>query len=265
MKNLFLTVLGAGLLGCSGDVETTTPPKGDPFSTDPGTTVVIGAGDGGQVITPDADGCFDVDGTCLPEAQQCAENEKADIIVDANGKVLEVVCYPADSTPPPVSESGDVALGNENGGVVSVDGNDDGTDVEGDVSAEGNNVVVYGQGAGVSVIGGSVSAVGNNFALRGVRVLGDVVVDGNNAALVLSVFEGSVTITGNNTVIAESTFLGPVTMTGNNSVVVTCRFAANPAIVGDNTVCESNFTGADTSGDKLLSAEEAAAPLVCQK
>lgn len=72
------------------------------------------------------------------------------------GKVVDVVCYPANSSPPVIEEKGDVTLGqNENKAVVAIDGAADGVDIAGNVTSAGNNVVVYGEGPAVSVIGGT--------------------------------------------------------------------------------------------------------------
>lgn len=233
------TTLGA----CGGD--DLTPGSGDTpdkFGSGKGVTTVVGDGKGGSAfVTPDGkDGCVDIAGECVKPQDECGPDARADVIVDAAGKVIEVICYPDEGTPPTVDENGDVDLDKKNKGSVSVDGDDDGVDIEGDVTSAGNNVVVYGEGPDVSVIGGSVTATGNNFVLRGVTVKGGVNITANNGAIVLSVIEGDVVYTGNNFVMAETIVLGNVRITGNNAKLVGNSVAGTITIDGKESICDGN-------------------------
>lgn len=92
-------------------------------------------------------------GQCV-DAKACASGERRDVVVDSSGKVVAVVCYPGDSAPPVIDAQGDVNLDkNQNNGVVALDGNADGVDIAGNVTATGNNVTVYGHGADVPLEG----------------------------------------------------------------------------------------------------------------
>jgi hypothetical protein len=263
---IFGTVFAAlFVLACGGD-EDAQAPAGDntPYTSDPNKTVVVGGGA--------APGAAQASGACvnLPsgqcaDAKQCSAGERRDVIIDSSGKVVSVVCYPANSAPPTIDSQGDVNLSkNDNNGVVAVDGANDGVDVAGDVSASGNNVVVYGEGPGVSVIGGSVASTGNNFSLRGVTVKKDVHVQGNNATLVLCVIEGNVILEGNNNVIADCSILGNVEIRGNNNVLVANEIAGSVSFVDDkNTVCDGNVAWTDTNANKLLDPGESGAAITC--
>lgn len=254
--------------GCGGD-SGTAPPPGDnsAYTSDPGKTVVVGgtsaaAPNGAQTGT----GCVTLpSGQCV-EAKSCGAGERRDVVVDSAGKVVAVVCYPADSTPPVIDAQGNVDLGkNENGGVVAVDDKADGVDIAGNVTAAGNNVTVYGHGADVSVIGGGVTATGNNFALRGVTVQGNVEVGGgNNATLVLCVIQGNVHIVGNNNVIANCDILGDVVIEGVNNTLV-ANHIGGTITLGDakNQVCDGNLKWSDANGNKTFEAGEAGAALEC--
>lgn len=255
--------------GCGGD-NAAAPPPGDnsAYTSDPGKTVVVGgsgstAPSGAQTGT----GCVTLpSGECV-EAKSCGAGERRDVVVDSAGKVVAVVCYPADATPTVIDAQGNVDLGkNQNGGVVAVDDKADGIDITGNVTAAGNNVTVYGHGADVSVIGGSVSATGNNFAMRGVTVQGNVEVGGNNAALVLCVIHGNVHIVGNNNVIANCDVLGDIVIEGVNNTLVGNHVGGTISI-GDakNQVCDGNVKWNDTNANKTFEVGEAGAALTCSQ
>jgi len=165
-----------------------------------------------------------------------------------------------------VNSEGSVELGKtQNNGVVAIDSKDDGIDIKGNVTAAGNNVVVYGEGAAVSIIGGNVEATGNNFSLRGVTVKGNVhVVVGNDATLVRCVIEGNVLFEGNSNVIADCSILGKVEMRGVNNVLVANEIGGGVSVGEDkNTVCDGNVAWNDANANKLLDPGETGVPIQC--
>jgi hypothetical protein len=262
---LLVTSLAAVVVACGSESPPPAEGNNTPYTSDPNKTVVIGAGAESVQTTP-AGGCVTLpSGECVTPNKTCKEGERTDVVVDSGGKIVAVVCYPASSTPTQVDEKGNVELGKENKGVVALDGVADGVDIEGNVTSTGNNVTVYGQGAGVSVIGGNVVAEGNNFALRGVTVKGDVTISGgNNAALVLCVIEGNVHITGNNNVIADCSILGNILIEGVNNVLVSNQIGGTISIPdAKNTVCDGNVKWTDANSNKLLDPGESGAALTC--
>lgn len=211
------------------------------FGSGKGVTTVIGDGKGGTAyVTPGEDDCLELFDECIKPQEKCGDDARADVIVDSEGKVIEVVCYPGEEAPPTVEEDGDVDLGKKNKGGVAVDGADDGVDIAGNVTSNGNNVTVYGEGADVSIIGGNVSASGNNFALRGVTVKGSVDITANNGTIVLSVIEGDVVYNGNNFVMAETVVLGNVKITGNNAKLLGNSVAGTIEVIGKESICDGN-------------------------
>ncbi len=258
-----LVLVASILVACGEENEPIPPGDNTAYTSDPNKTVVIG---------PQGSGTAQASGDCvrLPSgecanAKQCAPGERRDVILDSTGKVVGVVCYPANSSPPTAESEGDVDLDkNANGGVIAVDGAADGVDIKGNVTAAGNNVVVYGEGAGVSVIGGNVDAGGNNFALRGVTVQGNVHVVGNNATLVLCVVEGDVIFEGNNNTIAECSVKGKIEIRGVNNVLVGNEIGGAVSVGTDkNTVCDGNVVWNDANANKLLDPGETGAPITC--
>lgn len=271
MRSILLVALvsGSAILAACGGGEAAPAPEGNntPYTSDPNKTVVVGGptASGSAQVTPSGEGCIKLaSGECVKPQDTCKEGERADVIVDSQGKLVEIVCYPGNATPTPVDGQGNVELGKDNKGVVAVDGVDDGVDIAGDVTSTGNGVTVYGQGPGVSVIGGDVTASGNNFALRGVTVKKDVVVTGNNATFVLCVIEGDVTITGNNTVIADCTIKGSVTIKGNNTKLVGNRILGAVLVEGGNTVCDGNVLWKDANANGLFDTGEGGAAIACE-
>lgn len=262
---IFLTTALVGACGGSDDARVVG--NDTPYTSDPGKTVVVGGVEGGSAAqAAGGDPCVRLpSGECV-EAKACGAGERRDVVVDSSGKVVTVVCYPADAAPPVIEAQGDVTLDKtQNNGVVAVDGVADGVDIAGDVSAAGNNVVVYGQGPDVSVIGGGVTATGNNFALRGVTVKENVEVrGGNNAALVLCTVEGDVRIVGNNNVIADCDILGDVVIEGVNNTLIGNHIGGKITVSdAKNSVCDGNTAWNDANANKVFDPGEAGEALTC--
>ncbi len=265
MRSILLPVLTFALLAaCGGD----DAQVGDDtaYTSDPNKTVVVGGTGAPATTAQPSQGCVTLpSGECV-DAKSCAAGERRDVVLDSAGKVVAVVCYPADATPPEINAPGNVELGkNENGGVVAIDGAADGVDIAGNVTAKGNNVTVYGSGPDVSVIGGNVDATGNNFAMRGVTVKGDVTIGGgNNATMVLCVIEGNLTITGNNNVVAECAVHGNITINGVNNVLVNNEVGGTISVSDSkNLVCDGNVKWTDANANKLVDPGETGAAVEC--
>ncbi len=246
-------------IACGG----ASTPVDDPFTGAPERTVVVGDGKRAVFVTPSGSDCVQIGTQCVRPQDKCGPGARADVIVDSKGKVLEIVCYPPAPSAPPVESTGDIDLGKDNKATVTLDGQADGADIAGDVRSRGNNVTIYGQGPGVSLIGGSVVADGNNFSMRGVTVQRNVTVKGNNATLVLCVIEGDLLIEGNNAVMAECTVLGKVTIKGNNAVLVANRIAGGLSVDGKEAVCDGNLQFTDGNANRVADPGELGVPLAC--
>ena len=255
MLVLALTWAGCAA-GCGGSSAGAL--TGTPYT--PGSATVIGKG-GDEYDTPTA-GCRDT--FCDAALDRCSATGAADVIVDANGKVVDVICYKQDVSvvQVPVDQVPSYTTPGNNS-VLVIDGADDGVDVAGDVTVSGNNAVIYGSGPDTSVIGGTVQVEKNNAQIRGVRIVGDVTIDKNDTKLVLCVIEGNLTITGNNTTVAECDVFGTVTITGNNTVLVDDRFNGASTLSGINLVCSADIRFDDANGDHVADASELGGPVTC--
>jgi hypothetical protein len=265
MRRVTVMVLAAGLswsTGCgSSDVPTRLPYK-------PGSTAIIGGQfdnpDGLAVMnvsTPSGDACIDLDGACVKPQTECGADGTADVLLDDNGAVVDVICYP-NSGVSVESFEGDVhKVGNDV--VLVFDDQDDGVDVDGDVTIDGNNVTLYGHGPDVSVIGGDLHIDKNNSLVRGIRVQGDVVIDKNNPSMVDCVIEGDLTIKGNNVSVALCEVWGKLVIEGNNAVLVSNRFRQPPEVQGKNLVCSGNVAFDDANADNVIDPDELGAAIDC--
>jgi hypothetical protein len=265
VKNISLALIGFGVFAACGGDDGAVQGDNTPYTSDPNKSVVVGGStpSDAQVGTT---GCVTLpDGRCV-DAEKCKDGERRDVIVDSAGKIVDVVCYPANSNPPVIEQQGDVDLSKtDNGGVVAIDGAADGVDITGNVTSAGNNVVVYGEGPDVSVIGGNVTATGNNFSMRGVTVQGNVEIGGgNNAAMVLCVVHGNIKIVGNNNVVADCDVLGDIIIEGVNNTIV-ANHVGGQIIVTDakNDVCDGNKKWTDANSNKVFDAGEAGEALTC--
>jgi hypothetical protein len=256
------------LPGCGSDESTADTGTTNPYPYDKNKTVVIGPnGETQEVVTPAGDDCLVLagdKGECSRPQNECGEGARADVVIDAKGKVVAVFCYPVDGTPvSTVPEEGADHVGAENKEVVVIDGKDDGVDVTGDVDITGNNVVVYGSDPATSIIGGDLNVAKNNGTVRGVRILGDVHIDGNNTALVDCIVDGDVIITSNNDAVVTCTVFGKIVVSGNNNQLYYNDVAGSISGEAKNLACEGNRAFADTNEDKLVTEDELGAPLTC--
>lgn len=221
-------------LGCHGEGS----PSGQAEPSAPyrlGQALVIG--DGESELTNVDDGCDSA--ACAAVRERCGDDAYADVVVDASGQVLDVLCFRGNAHIEEVGREAVETLSAGNGTVLVLDGEDDGVDVTGDVVLAGNNAVLYGQGVDVSQVGG-LSIEKNNAIVRGVTILGDVVISKNNAQLSFCEIRGDLTISGNNTTLAECTVHGQVTIDGVNTVLVNDRFASARTLSGKNLSCSGN-------------------------
>jgi hypothetical protein len=245
-----------GLLSACSDTAT-----GESVATpyDPGQATLVGAEKGGEDLEL-SEACAEYD--CGGELDQCGDRAAADVIVDANGEVVDVICYKQDVSVDavPLDQTESAEAGNNT--VLVLDDEDDGVDVEGDVTISGNNAVLYGEGPDVSVIGGTIEIEKNNAIVRGVRVQEDVTITKNNTQMAFCVIEGDLTISGNNTTVAECTVFGKVTITGLNTVFVQNQFA-QVDFTAQNLICNGNVHFDDADRSLTVESSELGEGIAC--
>lgn len=259
-----LLALGLGLtVGC-GDEDERIPKF--PYSTDE--TTLIGDADnpdglaGYRIVrTPDGEACINLDDVCVTPQSECGDDGAVDVLLDDQGNVVDVICYPTGGVSIETVEGGIDDVGNDV--VLVLDDEDDGVDIAGDVTIDGNNVTLYGNGPDTSVIGGDLEIAKNNALVRGVRIEGDVLITKNTPSIVDCVIEGDLTIRGNNVSIALCEVWGRVAIEGNNTVLVGNRFASAPEIAGKNTVCNGNVAFEDANEDETVDSDELGEPIEC--
>lgn len=212
----------------------------------------------------DPNGCVGPDAVaCIEPRAECEAG--AEVVLGADGKVIETVCYPKGETLSVAeveARSGDIAQ-NENDAVIVLDDADDGVDIRGDLSVDANNVVVYGEDPATSVIEGNVGVDGNNIIVRGVTIQGDVTIDANNAVFLHCVIEGDVVVTGNNAVIAACDVFGTVEIRGNNTKLAGNHLVGTLTDNGKNSLCEDNVRASDADADGLLEESELGEAVSC--
>jgi len=256
-----LMVLGSGLTGACGSDDTSWPYAADQ-TTIIGDAVALSGPTGYHVeSTPDGEACIELNEACVTPQEQCGDNGVADVLVDAHGAAVDVICYPTGGVAIEHVE-GDLAdVGNNV--VLVLDDAPDGVDVAGDITIDGNNVTLFGYGPDVSVVGGNLNIDKNNALVRGLRVAGDVTIDKNNPSIVDCVIEGDLTIRGNNVSVALCDVWGKLTIEGNNAILVGNHFASAPEIFGLNTVCNGNVAFDDENADGELGADELGDAIEC--
>lgn len=240
----------------------------------PGAT---GEENGSYVITGDGeDACVQIDDqTCVAlddaKDQYCDdEDAQADIILDEAGEVVEVVCYPPESSGVPVeevavNEDGVVQVPQDaNGAVITFAEATDGEPIEGDVRLDAERTTIFGNGVEETIIDGDLTLASNNSRVRGVAITGDVMVAGNsnNAAITFCKISGSLEVTSNGFSLVNTIVFGDVTVSGNEARLV------NVGVQGEWDVnprshCEGCYSFSDEDEDGTLADEEVGDPLSC--
>jgi hypothetical protein len=252
----FAGALGALLALCacsSSDSESVTPyPLGQ--------AMVFGPDGGGMSVSVDADCESDV---CQEVQQHCGGNAFADVVLTRRGNVADVMCYPGDLRVRELGVPARQAWVAEKDTVFVLDGVDDGADLVGDVAVGEDNVVLYGEGAAVSVIGGGLSIDGVGTVVRGVSVQGDVTVDRNEAKLSLVEIFGDLTINGNHVTVGESVVHGTLHLVGNDTVLVRNLLSGAASLSGTHLTCNLNQRFDDADGDDVIDDAELGGEVIC--
>jgi hypothetical protein len=251
----------AGLVGCEDGGSRSHLLPWDSHDT----RVIDGDRQVSEIPSPIGDRCIDVEtGVCIKPQEQCGANA-ADVVLAADGKLLEIICYPPAATlsVEELETKGGAIAQNQNNSVLALDNANDGVDVRGDIAVDANNVVIYGEDPATSVVGGDVNVDGNNIIVRGVSIQGDVTIDANNATFFHCVVEGNVTVTGNNAVFVGCDVFGTIKITGHNAHVAGNHVVGGVVDDGKNTRCEDNRAAQDRNADRVLVESELGAALSC--
>lgn len=189
----------------------------------------------------DADG--QIENRSLEDAE-CGGLGAADVYLDRDGNIVDVVCYP------PASEVGTTRTltGSELDGDFVVDNKDiivlDGEPaLTGDLEIDGNNVILWGDDPATSILDGNLAITKNNALVAGITITGDVHVTFNNAQFTNCVIEGQLILDGNNAKVAGCRIEGNVIINGNNNVLGSNVLLGGVSVVGENTVCRENYSG----------------------
>ena len=234
-----------------------------------------GATVAGSIVASDS--CILAGQDCVeaaPTGEWCEREGGPYDVVLVEGEVVEVVCYPppADSAGPEVVLSdprqGDLEIPQDaNNTAITFDASTNGKPIDGNITLEGNNVSVYGNGPDETIIDGDIIVSGNNVRLRGVTVLGDVVVRLNNASIILCRIHGDLILEGestNNSVLVANDVFGRIDAPSNGNTVVGNDVQGDFDITGHNNTCDENRAFADANEDHVIDEGEMGDALVCE-
>jgi hypothetical protein len=243
-----------GLCACtSSDEESVTP-----FPI--GQAMVFGPDGPAQSVNVDAD-C--VSAVCEEVQQHCGDDAFADVVLTRRGNVADVMCYPGDLHVRELGVSARADWVDQKDTVFVFDTVDDGPDVLGDVVIGEDNVVLYGAGAEVSVIGGGLGIDAVGTVVRGVSIHGDVTIDRSEAKLSLVEIFGDLTINGNGATLSESVVHGTLHLVGNDTVLVRNLLSGTASLSGTHLTCNLNQRFDDVDGDDVIADAELGGEVIC--
>ena len=265
-----LTVLVAlsTLAGSCGDDD----PQGQRLPWAPEQTTVIQ--NGGAAETIDAlpsDRCISGPDfppeTCLEESvvDRCERGETTtEVVVDAEGQVLDVVCIPPEVEAVEAIDLVDNEIDQTaNSTALVFEGED--KNFMGDLTVDGNSVVLYGESPEEATIDGTLTLEGNNSVVRGVTITGDLVIAKNNPIVVYCIVLGDVRLEANNARISGCDIWGDVIVTGNNQQLHGNRIGGRLMLSGQNTECSGNVAFSDSNENGTLEESEVDDALHCDR
>ena len=194
-------------------------------------------------------------------------------LIYVDGELVETICYPPATDPErPTLEidstmPGDIdVVQNANKTTITFDPATDGMPITGNISVDGNNVAIYGNGPDNTIIDGNVVLDGNTIRLRGVTITGNLVLRKNRAAVVLCRILGNVqleSMSTNGSVFAENDIWGNFTSTSNGNVLVANDVLGNWQHDGNGNTCDNNAHFIDVDADEVVDDSERAELLTC--
>lgn len=262
-----VTAIGAGGSSQGGSAADGGPNEGDVVESTP---VLVGTPAGSGEV------CFS-DTLCevsyTEDTDWCERSGGPVDIIYVDGEAVETICYPPANDPDrPVetidsNREGDIEIAQmANRTTVLFSDDTDGQPFVGDISVDGNNVAIYGNGADATIIDGDVALDGNNVRLRGVTITGDLILRKNNVAVVLCRILGNVVLeteSTNGSVFAENDIFGSFSSDSNGNLLVGNDVLGDWTVTGNNTVCDRNHAFADDDADELVDDTERGALLEC--
>ena len=261
--------------GCGGEDAPSTGRQvvatGDGDATGYGaqTDVVVTADGTTYIISGRGEGCVQIDGACqdLAEAEgrYCGqEGGQTDVVLDGDGAVAEVICYP----PPEeaaavdeviVTEDGVATLPqNANGSVIIFDAQTEGEAVEGDMTLNGERMTLFGRGVDETLLVGQLTIASNHSRLRGLTINGGLryTKNANSSALSFVTVRGDVSIASNGFRGAALTVFGDVTVTGNDARLTNLGISGEWS--GGGATCAGCYSIADEDEDFIVDEGERA-------
>jgi hypothetical protein len=239
-----------------------SPSSGEPVLPYPvGHAMVFGAPQGGVMTTLDPS-CEDE--VCAAARARCGQDAYAEVIVDAPGSVLDVMCYPGQLSVRELEQDPFDTIGEESDTVFVFDSLDDGADVLGEVVVRGDDDVLYGAGAEVSVLGDGLRIDGERVLVRALTIRGDVTVDKNDAKLSLVQIDGDLTINGNGVTLSESIVHGELHLVGSSTVLSRNLLEGAARLSATKLACHLNQRFDDADGDRFIDAAELGGEVECQ-
>lgn len=239
----------------------------DVIVTADGTTYVV-TNEGGEGCVDIGDQCVDINDA---QGRYCDDpNAQADVLLDENGDVVSVVCYPPADNGTAVEElqtdaDGNITLpSNQNGTVITFPEDTNGEPLDGNIQLDGERVVLYGNGVDETIVNGNIHLESNNARVRGLTVQGNLEIknNANNGSVVLCRIEGNLSVASNGSTIASCEVFGNVQVSGNNTTLVNIGVQGEWN-VADSSICEGCYSFSDENDDKLIQSEEVGDPISC--
>jgi len=264
--------------GCSDDEPggwRITEGAGDEVNYGADAKVVVSADGTIYVVEAQGSGCAQVGDQCVDLAGESGRycddpNAQADVLLDQDGKVVTLVCYPPVADGTSVEElqtdaEGNVSLpSNQNGVVITFPEDTNGAAVAGNIALDGERVVLYGNGVDQTIVDGNLDLLSNNARVRGLTVKGDVHFhsNSNNSSLLLCRIEGNLNVESNGATLASCEVFGDVRVSGNNAVLVNIGVQGEWD-VDSGATCEGCYSFSDDNDDLLVQDSELGDAIDC--
>ena len=290
IAGLFLVALALVSVSCVEEDPAAggwTVEEGEGGETEYGddSTVIAQPGetDTAVIVSGDGEGCVELeDGSCVDPGEakdQAAEDgeqycddpdAQADVLLNDDGEVVDVICYPPKDDGTDIRETNKDDEGNtevpqtENGTVVTFGEDTNGEPIEGDVRIDSERTTLYGNGVDNTIIDGNVTVASNNARIRGMTISGNVTFEqiSNESALSFCKIEGNLTVNSNGFTANNCQVFGNVDVSGNGATLI------NVGVQGEWNVnpdadCMGCYSLSDENDDGDVADSEVGDDLTC--
>jgi len=201
--------------------------------------------------------CVDINGDeCLNLKEECGKPTSADVYLDGDGAVLQVICYV------PIEDRSEMILLSdgaksmpaeiEKKSEIYLEGNPNEPGYVGDIEIDEDDVTFTGLSPDKAAMHGDLVIVDEGAVISNVTIVGDVIIQEKDVQFSNCVIIGDVEIKDDKATFAGCDIRGEMEVDGKDARLVRNEFSEEPEFKEGGVSCDSNVViGEDGEADEL--------------